>query len=173
MHTVTTTNPYKRVNVISKEVVDTSGKIIQEAGILMRVTRAYAAKLVGEGTHTTTSKNKLKSYFNKSMKLYKNGQTFETMIPKLDKAGDYVYEKNKDGQLVRVMVKKFDLEDKKAGHFIHQDQYSGKVYIGLKLKDVEVVMIDKSKVDPNTGKPMEFTKLQPRYQVLVAKFPRY
>ena len=76
--------PNKRVNVISLGIMDKDGKVLQEPGMLMRTTRSYAAKLVANGTHTYTTKSKLRSFLNKDMKLYKNSLVLNAMIPKKD-----------------------------------------------------------------------------------------
>ena len=62
----------KRVNIISLEIKDNEGKILQRGGIIMRTTRSYAQRAVEAGTHKNTSKGKLKSYLNKSQKLLRN-----------------------------------------------------------------------------------------------------
>ena len=58
-----------RVNIISKEIKSDDGKVIQEAGMLMRTTRSYAEKCIAAGTHTYTTKSKLKSFLNKQGQL--------------------------------------------------------------------------------------------------------
>lgn len=69
----------KRVNVISKEIKDENGKIIQEGNTIMRVNRSYAAMLLQNDTHTTTSKSKLKSFLNKNAKLHKSVRTVKAL----------------------------------------------------------------------------------------------
>ncbi len=136
-------NPNKRVNVISVEIQDTDGKILQQSGMLMRTTRSYAARLISNGTHTITSKGKLKSYLNKSRKLYKNSQ----------------------------FIKQFDLNDKKAGHKMFEDTFSGKTYILIKRKEKEFTITNKKEINPLTGLPMSHTIMLPMYQSIIAKFP--
>ena len=164
--------PNKRVNIISIGLMDDEGKVLQEPGILMRTTRSYAAKLIAAGTHTYTTKNKLKSFLNKDMKLYKNSLVLNAMIPKKDSQGKVVMEKNEQGQLVPVMVRKYDLEKgNKQGNIVFTDPHNGKTYVAIKKKEMEVDMINPKEIDPNTGKPKEFTVKQPRYELRIARFP--
>lgn len=142
METLLTGNPNKRVNVISVEIKNTDGTILQQAGMLMRTTRSYAAKLLANGTHTVTSKGKLKSYLNRSKKLHNNA-TF---------------------------VKRFDLDDKKAGHKMFKDPYGKKTYLLIKRGEREVTMPHKKEVNPLTGMPMSHTILLPMYQSIVASY---
>ena len=72
-------NPNKRINVISKEIKDEQGNVTQEGSIIMRTTRSYAAQLVANNTHTTTSKSKLRSFLNKNRKMINNSRTFQTI----------------------------------------------------------------------------------------------
>lgn len=136
-------NPNKRVNVISLGMVDNKGQVVQEAGMLMRTTRSYAQQLVDNGTHTFTSKGKLKSFLNKDMKLYRNSKVLD----------------------------KVDLKNKKAGHVIFTDEYTGKTYVGIKKKEVPVVMQSTKDIDPFTGKPKQVTVNQPRFELRIARFP--
>jgi len=71
-YTITTTNPQKRVNVITRLVVGENGEILQHPNSIMRVSREYAAILVANGSHTTTSKSKLKKFLNQEAKLHRN-----------------------------------------------------------------------------------------------------
>lgn len=60
-------NPLKRVCIINKE------------GIIMRVTRTLAAKMVAESsTWNYTSKSKLKSFLNREAKLHRNKKAIHT-----------------------------------------------------------------------------------------------
>lgn len=60
-------NPNKRVCVINKE------------GMLLRVTRSLAAKMIaGSEGWTYTSKSKLKSFLNKEAKLHRNKRAIQT-----------------------------------------------------------------------------------------------
>lgn len=68
----------KRINVISKEIRDESNKVLQQGNMIMRVNRSYAKMLVNNGTHTTTSKSKLKSFLNANKKLTRNKRTIDT-----------------------------------------------------------------------------------------------
>lgn len=136
-------NPTKRVNVISLVSTQGADNVTLPPGILMRTTRSYAAKLVAAGTHSYTTKGKLSSFLNKSLKLYKNGKVIE----------------------------KLDLKDKKQGHVIFNDPYNRKTYVGIKKGEKEIIMQHKTEVDPNTGKLKEFKRQQPLYEMRVARYP--
>lgn len=168
MQTITVTNPNKRINIISKQI-EKNGVITQQSGILMRTTRSLAAKLINTGTHTVTSKSKLKSFLNKSSKLHKNNRTMGTMIPVLDKRGNYVLDSSDNPK----MKLKYDLEDKKAGHKVLRDQFSGKIYALLLMKQVPMEMVSSKEIDPMTGGKKVVKMIQDRYQTLVLQFPNY
>lgn len=148
-------HPNKRINIISKRVEDETGKVIQEEGILMRTTRSYAARLIAQGTHTYTSKSKLKSFLNKEGKLHRNERTLHRLGIDLTKLG-------KKGK---------DVSRTEQKSFIYNDQYTGKVYLALWLKDVDVTLISKKEIDHKTGKPLEKLVQEGRYQLLILKFP--
>lgn len=72
-------NPTKRVNIISnKDILDSNGKVIHQAGILMRTTRSLAAKYIATGNYSYTSKSKMKSFLNREAKLHRNKRTIKT-----------------------------------------------------------------------------------------------
>lgn len=174
--TIEVKNPNKRVNIISKQIIDEHGTELQKGGILMRTTRSFAAKCIAAGTHTTTSKSKLKSFLNKSGKLFKNARMLETMIPVVDKTGKIVYEdksSSNPNEWKPKMELKYNLKDKKQGHQYFQDEYNGKSYVAIKRGEAPVLMQHRDKIDPTTGKPQQYTLNKPVYQFIVVAFNNY
>lgn len=140
---MTTYTDKKRVNVISIGMKHLDGTVVQEPGILMRTTRSYAEKLVAQGTHTHTSKSKLRCFLNRDMKLHKNAKILNAI----------------------------DLKDKKLGHVVFQDPHNGKLYVALKKKEVQTEMQHKKEVDPDTGMLKVFMMMVPHYELRIARFP--
>lgn len=140
----------KRVNIISKSIIE-DGKVLQEGGILMRTTRSYAERCIEAGTHSYTSKSKLKSFLNKNAKLYRNERTLAGT--KIDLAN--LGKGNKVQKYSKVI----------------KDPYTGKVYVDLYRKHKEIERLSKTEVSPITGLPMVYKSNEPMTQLLIVKFP--
>jgi hypothetical protein len=137
-------SPRKRVNVISIEIRNENMEVISQGGIIMRTTRSYAEKLLAQGTHTFTSKGKLKSYLNKSLKLWHNKE----------------------------YLSQFDMADKKLGHKMIKDEFSGRTYVLFKRKEKDVFVESKTgEINPLTGKILSHKIRVPVFQAFIASYP--
>lgn len=64
-------SPDRKITLISNEVVNQEGKIIQEHGMIMRTVRSYAAPHIASGAWSTTTKGKLACFLGREARLHK------------------------------------------------------------------------------------------------------
>lgn len=126
-------SPERRVNVID----DTNSTIL-------RTTYSYAQKLIAEGTHSYTTKSRLKSFINRESKIYRNSEA----------------------------IKNLDFKNKKSKHKIIQDEESGKTIAAIWMKD-KMVTITSRQIDPSTGRNMMKSGDMPMHTLRVLQFPKH